>query len=92
MFSNIHKAYGDDSVFQILVDYDGHVADGEQDSIWRGYNKIRAVKNSDGRYEVVIRDAFGQVLYEGHLSYKYPVLAIEAGISIYKGLTLSSVL
>lgn len=86
MISNVHKAYGDDSVYQVLVGYEKHVEDGKYDTDWNiGYDKIRAVKNYEGLYEIIIRNPEGRLLYEGTaVSYRYPLMAIQAGVEIYK--------
>lgn len=84
--SNTHKAYGDDSVYQVLVGYYSHVEDGESMSDWTdcGYVKIRAVKDSNGLYCAVIRDSNGELMYEGRSIYEYHESAIEFGIEVYK--------
>lgn len=84
--SNIHKAYGDDSVYQVLVGYTNHVEDGESMSDWTdcGYVKIRAVKDSNELYLAVIRSSDGDLLFEGRSVYENPNSAIEFGIEVYK--------
>ena len=84
--SNIHKAYGDDSVYQVLVGYDNQVEDGHSMSDWAdcGYVKIRAVKDSNRLYLAVIRSSEGDLLFEGRSVYEIPESAIEFGIEVYK--------
>lgn len=84
--SNIHKAYGDDSVYQVLVGYDKHVKNGKSTSDWTncGYVKIRAVKDSNGLYLAVIRSSEGDLLFKGRSIYEFPEPAIGFGISVYK--------
>ena len=83
--SNIHKAYGDDSVYQVLVGYDKHIEDGESMSNWTdcGYVKIRAVKDSNGLYLAVIRHSDGELLFESRAIFECPNEAISFGINIY---------
>lgn len=83
--SNIHKAYGDESVYQVLVGCDEYVEDGNDGSDWNiGYNKIRAVKNSNGLYLTVIRSSDGELLFESLSGFNLPNKAIEFGIETYE--------
>lgn len=83
--SNIHKAYGDDSVYQVLVGYSNHVEDGGIRSDWTdcGYVKIRAVKDSNDLYCSVIRDSDGKLMYESPSTFNLPENAISLGIEVY---------
>lgn len=83
--SNIHKAYGDDSVYQVIVGYDNHIEDGESMSDWTdcGYVKIRAVKDSNDLYCAVIRASDGELMYESPSTFNHPDNAISLGIEVY---------
>lgn len=89
-FSNIHKAYGDDSVYQVLVGVD-KVKDGTDDSTYENNEKIRAVKDSNGLYCAIIRKAGGDLLFESRSIYNFPESAIEFGIEVYKSKFLNNI-
>lgn len=76
--SNIHRAYGDDSVYQQIVGHK-HVNDGDDTTDWNGYGvKLRAVKTRNDRYVSVVRSKEGTLLYEGIESSSPTVALLDA--------------
>lgn len=76
IFSNVHLAYGDDSVYQQLVGVSQHVEDGDTFSDWEGCGtKLRAVKCAFNSYVAIVRDDDGILLYEGG-TYEFPMNAL----------------
>lgn len=75
-FSNVHLAYGDDSVYQQLT-CEEFVANGTDDTLWTGRGTmLRAVKNSNNSYTSVVRADDGLLMYEG-AEYMFPMNALH---------------
>lgn len=86
IFSNVHLAYGDDSVYQMLVvnDVNEFIEDGNSFSEWKDCGtKLRAVKCDLKSYIAIVRDSSGSVLYEGRTEYEFPSDALKEALDWY---------